>query len=269
MQLVGSILLLGMLATTACPAGGAAPTRDEDRSRLRISILFNNVPFDNDLETAWGFAALIEGLEQTLLFDTGGDGGLLLANMARMGIDPAEIDAVFLSHFHGDHIRGLRRFLKRNPDAAVFMPASFPPDFQESAGKIGARVIPIASPKILFAGAYSSGPMGQVPEEQALIVDTDEGLVIVTGCAHPGIVDIVREAKRQRGKAIRLLVGGFHLLRQSEPRIRETIDELKALGVTQVAPSHCTGDRATALFRGAWGEDFLEGGCGAIIEIAR
>ena len=109
--------------------------------------------------------------------------------------------------------------------------------------------------------------MGQSPEEEALILDTDQGLVIVTGCAHPGIVDVVRGAKRQRGKAIRLLVGGFHLLRQSERRIRETISELKALGVNQVAPSHCTGDRATALFRDAWGDGFLEGGCGAIIEI--
>jgi 7,8-dihydropterin-6-yl-methyl-4-(beta-D-ribofuranosyl)aminobenzene 5'-phosphate synthase len=148
------------------------------------------------------------------------------------------------------------------------MPASFPSDYQEPVGKSGARAIPIAAFRELFEGAYSSGPMGQAPEEQALILDSHQGLVIVTGCAHPGIVEIVREAKRQRGEAIRLLVGGFHLLRQSEPRIRDTISELKALGVTQVAPSHCTGDRATALFRAAWGEDFLEGGCGAVIEIA-
>jgi hypothetical protein len=64
-----------------------------------------------------------------------------------------------------------------------------------------------------------------------------------------------------------LIQEGFHLLRQSEASICETIDELKALGVAQVAPSHCTGDRATALLRDAWGEGFLEGGCGAIIEI--
>jgi len=249
-------------------ASSSSSTMDEDGSGLRISILFNNVPFAPGFETAWGFAAVIEGLEQTLLFDTGGDGVLLLANMARMGIDPCEIDAVFLSHFHGDHTRGLLRFLQRNPKVTVFIPASFPGGFQASTRESGARVVPIAASRKLFARAYSSGPMRQAPEEQALIVDTDQGLVIVTGCAHPGIVDIVGEAKRQRGKAIRLIVGGFHLLRQSEASIRETISELKALGVAQVAPSHCTGDRATALFRDAWGDDFLEGGCGAIIEIA-
>jgi 7,8-dihydropterin-6-yl-methyl-4-(beta-D-ribofuranosyl)aminobenzene 5'-phosphate synthase len=266
-KVIGTVLLVGILAAAGNAASSSATT-DGGGSGLRVSILFNNVAFAPGLETAWGFAAVIEGLEQTLLFDTGGDGELLLANMARMGIDPGEIDAVFLSHFHSDHTHGLHRFLQRNPNATVFMPATFPSDFQASTRKSGAHVDPIAASRKLFAGAYSSGPMGQAPEEQALILDTDQGLVIVTGCAHPGIVEIVRESTRRHGKAVRLLVGGFHLLRQSERRIRETISELKALGVTQVAPSHCTGDRATALFREAWGEDFLDGGCGAVIEIA-
>ena len=267
-RLIGSILLLGILATMASLAGSGSTIRNDGWSGLRVSILFNNVPFAPGLETAWGFAAVIEGLEQTLLFDTGGDGGVLLANMARMGIDPGEIDAVFLSHFHDDHTRGLHRFLQRNRNATVFMPASFPSDFQASTRKSGARVVPIAASRKLFARAYSSGPMGQAPEEQALMLDTDQGLVIVTGCAHPGVVDIVRQAKRRHGKTVRLLPGGFHLLRKPERRILTTINELKALAVAQVAPSHCTGDRATALFRDSWGEDFLKGGCGAVIVLA-
>jgi 7,8-dihydropterin-6-yl-methyl-4-(beta-D-ribofuranosyl)aminobenzene 5'-phosphate synthase len=110
--------------------------------------------------------------------------------------------------------------------------------------------------------------MGHAPQEQALTLDTAQGLVILTGCAHPGIVAIVREAKRRHGRPIRLVMGGFHLLRQPERQIRAMIGELKALGVSQVAPSHCAGDRATALFRDAWSEDFLEGGCGAVIELS-
>jgi len=266
-KLLGSATVM-VLALTASLAVSDPSARGVGSSGLRISIPFNNVPFASGLKTAWGFAAVIEGPDQTLLFDTGGDGGLLLANMAQMGIDPGEIDAVFLSHFHGDHTRGLHRILQRNPNVTVFMPASFPGDFQKSARESGARVVPIEASRKLFEGAYSSGPMGRGPEEQALILDTDQGLVIVTGCAHPGVADIVRQAKRRHGKTVRLLLGGFHLLRQPEPRIRATISELKALGVAQVAPSHCTGDRATALFRDAWGEGFLEGGCGAVIELA-
>lgn len=132
---------LGILMTSC--AGSGLVAQDLGGDRLQISVVFNNVPSALGLETAWGFAAVIEGLDQTLLFDTGGNGDLLLANMKQMGIDPGEIDAVFLSHFHSDHIRGLGPFLRRNPNVTVFMPASFPRHFQESTRKSGARVVPV------------------------------------------------------------------------------------------------------------------------------
>jgi 7,8-dihydropterin-6-yl-methyl-4-(beta-D-ribofuranosyl)aminobenzene 5'-phosphate synthase len=261
------VALAGALAISISPLGTVLAARDGDWSGLRISAVFNNVPFASELETAWGFAAVVEGLEQTLLFDTGGDGALLLANMKRMGIDPGMIDGVLLSHAHGDHTGGLGPFLRRNPSVSVYMPASFPRQFQRATVEAGGRVVTISAATKLFEGAYSTGPMGRATEEQALVLDTPKGLVIMTGCAHPGILDVAREAKRQRGKDVRLLMGGFHLLRQSERRIRATIDALEALGVAQAAPSHCTGDRAIAMFRKAWGKDFLVGGCGAVIEL--
>jgi 7,8-dihydropterin-6-yl-methyl-4-(beta-D-ribofuranosyl)aminobenzene 5'-phosphate synthase len=261
------VVLAGALAISISPLGTVLAARDGDWSGLRISIVFNNVPSASGLQTAWGFAAVVEGLEKTLLFDTGGDGALLLANMKEMGIDPEMIDGVFLSHAHGDHAGGLDRFLRRNPSVTVFMPASFPRRFQRAAAEAGGYVVTISAATKLFEGTYSTGPMGRATEEQALVLDTPKGLVIMTGCAHPGIVDVAREAKRQRGKEVRLLMGGFHLLRHSKSRIRATIDALEALGVVQVAPSHCTGDRATAMFRKAWGKDFLDGGCGAVIEL--
>jgi len=82
-----------------------------------------------------------------------------------------------------------------------------------------------------------------------LIIETAEGLVILTGCAHPGVVEVVWVTKKQHGEPVRLLLGGLHLLRESERRILQIITELKALGARHVAPSHCTGDRAMALFR--------------------
>ena len=266
-KLQRSVLLAGALAMMTGFPGSPSAARDEDSTRLRISVVFNNIPFVSGLETAWGFAAVVQGLEQTLLFDTGGDGTLLLANMEQMGIDPRTIDGVFLSHFHGDHTRGLDRFLRRNPSVTVYMPASFPRQFQRSTAKAGGHVVTVSTATKLFEPAYSTGPMGFATKEQALVLDTPKGLVIMTGCAHPGIVELVRAAKEQRGKDVRLLIGGFHLLRQPETRIRATIDDLKMLGVAQVAPSHCTGDRAIALFRDAWGKDFLDGGCGAVIDL--
>lgn len=261
----GRMVLAGLLAMIAGLAGTLAAARDDGWNGLRITIAFNNVPSAPGLETAWGFAAVVQGLERTLLFDTGGDGALLLGNLGRLGIEPGEIDGLFLSHAHGDHTRGLGPFLGRNPNVVVYMPASFPTELKRIVGRAGARLVPVSGPMRLFERAYSTGPLRGVPEEQALLLETPDGLVIVTGCAHPGIADVVRAAKRQRGESVRLVVGGFHLLRQPEARIRATIDALKGLGVAQVAPSHCSGDRAIALFREAWGEDFLDGGCGAVI----
>ena len=116
-------------------------------------------------------------------------------------------------------------------------------------------------------GLHSTGEMGQPIKEQALIVDTREGLIVITGCAHPNIADIAERARAYLGKNIYLLMGGFHLLDKSKDEILRTIHALKRLGVRKVAPSHCTGDEATGLFRKSWGEDFVEGGLGAIIEL--
>ena len=73
------VALAGALAISISPLGTVLAARDGDRSGLRISIVFNNIPYASGLQTAWGFAAVVEGLGKTLLFDTGGNGALLLA----------------------------------------------------------------------------------------------------------------------------------------------------------------------------------------------
>jgi 7,8-dihydropterin-6-yl-methyl-4-(beta-D-ribofuranosyl)aminobenzene 5'-phosphate synthase len=109
--------------------------------------------------------------------------------------------------------------------------------------------------------------MGDGMIEQALIADTASGLVVITGCAHPGIVNIARAARKYLGKDVYLLMGGFHLLGRHPEQIRATVETLRRLAVRKVAPSHCTGDAAIALFRDTWAKDFIEGGCGAVIDI--
>ena len=109
--------------------------------------------------------------------------------------------------------------------------------------------------------------MGDAIVEQALVVDTNKGLIIVTGCAHPGIVAIARRAKEELNRDIYMICGGMHLNRSSEDEVRDVIGELKELGVEKVAPSHCTGDKAIALFREAFGEDFSQMGVGQLLRI--
>ncbi|MCF8106857.1 MAG: MBL fold metallo-hydrolase [Desulfohalobiaceae bacterium] len=234
---------------------------------LRLHVVFNNVVSKSHLQSAWGFACLVEHRDTNILFDTGGDGHILLSNMQKLGLNPKEVDTVVLSHIHRDHTGGLAAFLVHNHEVTVYLPTSFPPSIKHEIRTLGARTVSVSGAQKLFGRFYSSGEMGQALVEQALIVDTDFGLVVITGCAHPNVAAMAERACEYLGKDIYLLMGGFHLSGSSEAEIRSVIKRLKALGVEKIAPSHCTGEKATRLFREAWGRDFLEGGLGAVIEV--
>jgi 7,8-dihydropterin-6-yl-methyl-4-(beta-D-ribofuranosyl)aminobenzene 5'-phosphate synthase len=262
-------LAIWFAAAGFTPAAIPAESRAKDAA-MRITVVYNNVPHAAGLTTAWGFAAVVEVGADTVLFDTGGDGPTLMANLRRLAIDPASIDAIVLSHIHGDHTGGLDDFLDRHNDVTVYMPASFPQAFREAVQRRGARVRSVGRrPQRLFASVHSSGEMGDSISEQALIVETHAGLVVITGCAHPGIVEIARVAHSYLNKEIYLLMGGFHLGGRSERDLEKILQALRKLGVRKVAPSHCSGNEAIASFRKTWGADFIEGGCGAVIEIPR
>ena len=234
---------------------------------LRLHVVFNNVPHKTGLETGWGFSCLVEGLDKTILFDTGGNGDILLSNMQHLGLDIKAVDAVVLSHIHGDHTGGLHVFLEKNPNVTVYMPESFPASFQQEVISLGAATETVSGPRQLMDKVHSTGEMGSAIKEQALIVDTPLGLIVITGCAHPNVADMAEQAKTYLGKNIYLLMGGFHLGGSSHAEIRTIIGRLKALGVKKVAPSHCTGDTAIRMFHDEWAGDFIEGGLGAIIKL--
>jgi 7,8-dihydropterin-6-yl-methyl-4-(beta-D-ribofuranosyl)aminobenzene 5'-phosphate synthase len=234
---------------------------------MTLRIVFNNVPYDKELICGWGMGGVIEGLEKTILFDTGGDGTTLLSNMERMSIDPEVIDIVVLSHIHGDHTGGLRSLLAINPDATVYVPLSFPSDFKREVCLRGARIVEISKPVEIMTDVYSTGELGTKIKEQALILQGKEGLTIVTGCAHPGVITMAKKAMQLLDDEIYLITGGFHLGGATEKEIKRIIAELQALGVKMIAPSHCTGEKAMKMFRNAWNQNFIEGGCGAAIRI--
>jgi 7,8-dihydropterin-6-yl-methyl-4-(beta-D-ribofuranosyl)aminobenzene 5'-phosphate synthase len=234
---------------------------------MTLSIVYNNVVCDSTLIPGWGMGCVIEGLDKTILFDTGGEGAALLSNMRKMGIRPGDIDLVFLSHIHGDHTGGLWAFLDANPDVTVYLPASFPYGFKEHVTDSGARVVEVSGPEEVLHGVYTTGELGTFIKEQALVMRSAAGSVIVTGCAHPGVVAMAEKATQILDGGIYLITGGFHLGGASNEEIQGIMKELKALGVHRIGPSHCTGERAMKLFRSAWGQDFIEGGCGATITV--
>jgi len=233
-----------------------------------FTIVYNNVPYNENLTTAWGMSCLIELSDKSLLFDTGGVGSILLDNMKKLKINPKKIDIVVLSHIHSDHTGGLWSFLEENNDVIVYLPESFPEDFKNRIKKTGARFISVQKHTKIYENVYSTGELGRIGlKEQSLIIDTPKGFIVVTGCAHPGIVNIVKKAKELLNKNIYLVLGGFHLMAYSDKEVKKIINNLKELGVLTIAPSHCTGERPIELFREAWGENFYGLGCGAVLKM--
>jgi 7,8-dihydropterin-6-yl-methyl-4-(beta-D-ribofuranosyl)aminobenzene 5'-phosphate synthase len=102
----------------------------------------------------------------------------------------------------------------------------------------------VSTPTHIAPGIHTTGLLGASLQEQAVVVETEEGLIVITGCAHPGIVAIVQKA------------------------IGKIVQSLRKLGVRRVAPSHCTGDPARRQFKEAYGADYVEGGAGMILKFA-
>ncbi|MCW5981148.1 MAG: MBL fold metallo-hydrolase [Bryobacteraceae bacterium] len=230
---------------------------------LQIQIVYDNTSADNSLREDWGFAAVVEFREQRILFDSGTDAELFMTNLGKLGIDPASITHAVTSHNHADHRNGFFRLGLKNHTMRAYFLDDFPPDIFELAFAVGIRPVRVREPLELFPGVYSTGIVEGNPSEQALIVETAKGLVMVTGCAHAGADRFVETAQKQRGKdELRLLVGGFHMLRQKDDGIEATISRLEALKVQSVAPTHCTGERAKQIFRQAFGERYLPAGAG-------
>jgi 7,8-dihydropterin-6-yl-methyl-4-(beta-D-ribofuranosyl)aminobenzene 5'-phosphate synthase len=235
---------------------------------LRLTIVYDNNPYKEGLETGWGFSCLIEGTERTILFDTGMDGSLLLANMGKLGIAPEKVEIVVLSHIHGDHVGGLSRFLERSSrPVTVYLPKSFPENFKAGVKARGAKVVEVDEAVGICERVYSTGELGQTIKEQSLVIRTAEGLVVITGCAHPGVVHIVEKARELFGKNVYLVMGGFHLGGVSQAALRQIVDTIQGFGVKLVAPCHCSGDSARKMFAEAYGEDFIRVGVGKSLEV--
>jgi glyoxylase-like metal-dependent hydrolase (beta-lactamase superfamily II) len=159
---------------------------------LTLTIVYDNNPFDARLKTAWGFACLIETGDTAILFDTSADGPTLMSNLAVLGFDPRDVDIVVLSHFHSDHTGGLDTLVSANDRLTVYLPQSFPTEYK---ARIHNPVVEVRDSVTITDRIRTTGELGAVIIEQSLIVETDQGLIVVTGCAHPGVVEIVRRAK--------------------------------------------------------------------------
>lgn len=212
-----------------------------------ITEVYNNIPYREGLTADWGFSCLIE--EAGLLFDTGAKGDVLVSNMRALGIDPAAIRRLVLSHDHWDHIGGIEAVLAANPAAEVYVHDAF-------SEKTLSEIRKYTEPRIVTEwtevanGIAVTGPLGTDIREQSLVLSTPGGHLVVTGCAHPHIGRIIERVSA--AGPVRGVIGGFHTV------TGEDIDALA--GVAYLGTSHCT-DRIGELAERYPGS-FVPGGVG-------
>ncbi len=234
---------------------------------VTIRVIYDNYPKVEGLKTGWGFSIALEGLEKYVIFDTGADQKIFENNFRKMGLNVKKTDIVVLSHEHGDHTEGLPFIARNTKGIPVLFPYSFSDQFKKEVRASGLEPLLIKDPVRICSGLYSSGEFSGPIPEQCLVMDTKNGLVVMTGCSHPGIIEMLKEIKAKFGKNIYLVSGGFHLLEKSEQEMQKIIQEMKSLGVVKCGATHCTGKKQIEMIRDAYGINFVELGVGNTIVI--
>jgi 7,8-dihydropterin-6-yl-methyl-4-(beta-D-ribofuranosyl)aminobenzene 5'-phosphate synthase len=236
---------------------------------MEIKILFDSKRLSRTFLAGWGVSYLIGN---RILFDTGEKSSCLFNNMDRMDVKIHDIETVVISHDHFDHTGGLWDILRGKQGLDLYVCPGFSREFKNKAKTNGCNLIEVNSFMKIADGIYTTG---QIEErcgldyiaEQALVLETEKGLTIATGCAHPGIIKIVEYVMDHINGKIHLVMGGFHLLDDPVRKIKQVNSKLKALGVRYVGPGHCTGEDAAKIFKESYKENFIDIKVGRTIEV--
>ncbi len=232
---------------------------------VTIKVVYDNFVKDERFQADWGYCIYIEGLDKEILFDTGTKPQIFESNFKKTGIDAGKIDFLVISHEHGDHTGGIPVFVTMRKDIPVLIPESFSESFKKKMTGLELDPLLVSDPARICEHLYTSGEFEYQIPEQALVLDTRKGLVVMTGCSHPGIVRMLEEIKSTFKKDIYMVFGGFHLMDKSESEMTEIIAGIKALGVVKCGATHCTGEKQIRMFRDSFGGDYIELGAGNTI----
>lgn len=266
----------------------------------QITVLFDAFGKNPALQKDWGYAVLIEYGGKRILFDTGNNSEILAHNAKMMKVDLSKLDFVIMSHRHSDHMGGLSYLLSVNPEVKIYAPkenfgvygfslpstfyrkdTSLPPEQRYYDGKPpeimkfgtawpNANFELIEKTTEIVSGIHlifqiSDKPTTMELREISLAIDTPDGIVLVVGCSHPGL-DNILDAATKINKHIHLVTGGFHQVAAKDTEIEQMVSTMHdTFKVDFVAPSHCTGEPAFTALRKTFGDRYLYAGLGTSI----
>lgn len=251
---------------------------------VRITALMDNkISEHRALVAEHGLSLYVEYGGRRILFDCGATANPQM-NAYRLGITLKNLDAVVLSHSHYDHAAGYRPLVDAGLGSSVLytgpgffepkfacsgvkytdLSAGFGPDFLREhniAHRTAAGLTEMFPGVWLISGFPRVHEFEQIPDrfvrrtahgfqaddfadEVCMALQTDQGLVVLVGCSHPGILNMMTQVRTLLGQPIRAVYGGTHLVEADEARIDTTIHALHQMGLEVLGLSHCSGDAA-------------------------
>lgn len=267
-------------------AFGALAAQPARPKAVRVTVL--STMLSGSFNGEWGFGAMVEIDGRRILFDTGNRPETVLNNLREMKMDLAGVPSVILTHHHRDHTGGLvtlrRDVMKRDPKAiatayggqGILLSRRPANDFVLMKGEYeatGAKLIEVSKPTEIAPHVWLTGPVPRthnernwsgstrirkgdaesedtLPEDQAMVIDTDAGLVVISGCGHAGIVNTLTYARKAvRMAPVHALIGGFHLFSANDETLRWTAEQLAPMGIEYFLAAHCTGVESTMRLR--------------------
>lgn len=265
-----------------------------DVGSVELTMLVENEARGRSIISEHGLSYWLKTDNGALLFDCG-QGAAILPNAETLGIDLSEAKHVVLSHGHYDHTGGLPKVLELNREATLWMhPHAIEPKFSGSGGKVHRiseaymesqafsypprPICPIEAPTEILPGIMATGSIPRETEyedtggdfyldaagtvedpildDMSLFFKSRDGLVVILGCAHAGVVNTLNYILSLTGEnRIDTVIGGMHLLHANDARIDKTIEAFRELKIRRVGPCHCTGFKPTHRLYEAWGAE--------------
>ena len=269
---------------------------------MKLHILVDNQAMPG-FSSEHGLSIYVEDNRYRVLFDTGRSGTVLKENAARLGASLLGLDGVILSHGHYDHTGGLNSLARHLRGVQIYChPEIFDRKLYRDGTDIGMEITASemeycgmrlraerapqkVAPYCLVTGeieracAHEPEPTGFLVEkngerrndlmidEQALVLGGRDGLVVLIGCGHCGIINTLKAASKAADGPVSAVVGGFHLHDADDARIAKTIEALKEMRVNRIYPGHCTGVKAVEALRDAFKNKCTPTFAGMTIEI--